>query len=57
MFDHELTKFNDIKEDMFQIAFACVSSLPDQRLTMVEVLKMIQDVKHLSDASARVNCL
>lgn len=52
VFDHELMKFNDIEEEMvqlLQIALACVSSSPDQRPTMAEVLKMIQDVRHLSD--------
>ncbi|MCO5577033.1 hypothetical protein L7F22_030855 [Adiantum nelumboides] len=52
VFDHELMKFNDIEEEMvqlLQISLACVSPSPEQRPTMAEVLKMIQDVRHVSD--------
>ncbi|KAH7300863.1 hypothetical protein KP509_23G000600 [Ceratopteris richardii] len=48
VFDHSLMKFENIEEEMvqlLQVSLACVSPSPDQRPTMAEVLKMIQDIR------------
>lgn len=47
VFDVELMRFSNIEEEMvqlLQIAMSCVSMVPDQRPSMQEVVKMIEDL-------------
>lgn len=54
VFDMELMKYQDIEEEMvklLQIAMPCVATSPDQRPTMPEIVKMIENLKMNDDAS------
>ena len=48
VFDLELMRYKDIEEEMvglLQIAMACTSANPDQRPKMVQVVKMIEEIR------------
>ncbi|KAJ8442354.1 hypothetical protein Cgig2_018610 [Carnegiea gigantea] len=54
VFDVELMRYHNIEEEMvqlLQIAMACVSTVPDQRPSMPEVLKMIEDMNRSESAT------
>ncbi|XP_028800649.1 probable inactive receptor kinase At2g26730 [Neltuma alba] len=47
VFDAELMRYHNIEEEMvqlLQIAMACVSVVPDQRPTMQEVVRMMEEI-------------
>ncbi|KAG6431571.1 hypothetical protein SASPL_109650 [Salvia splendens] len=47
VFDVELMRYQDVEEEMvqlLQIGMACVAMVPDQRPTMPEVLRMMEDM-------------
>ncbi|KAK9168453.1 hypothetical protein Syun_000593 [Stephania yunnanensis] len=48
VFDPELLRYKNIEEEMvamLQVAMACVTQQPDKRPNMLEVVKMIQDIR------------
>lgn len=49
VFDEDLTKYIDIEEEemvqMLHIAITCVAPSPDQRPTMKEVVKLLEDIR------------
>ncbi|KAH6559359.1 hypothetical protein KP509_1Z012100 [Ceratopteris richardii] len=48
VFDAELVRYGNMEEEMvqiLQIAMACVAASPDDRPTMAQVVKMIEDVR------------
>lgn len=48
VFDQELLRYKNIEEElvsMLNIGLACVVSQPEQRPTMLEVVKMIEDIR------------
>ncbi|KAH0658302.1 hypothetical protein KY285_026850 [Solanum tuberosum] len=50
VFDAELMKYHNIQEEMvhmLQVALLCVAKVPDMRPSMDEVIKMIEQIKHL----------
>ncbi|PHU14137.1 hypothetical protein BC332_15342 [Capsicum chinense] len=50
VFDIELMKYQNIQEEMvqmLQIGLSCVTKVPDMRPSMVEVIKMIEEIKQL----------
>ncbi len=52
VFDLELMRYPNIEEEMvemLQIAMSCVVRMPDQRPKMLEVLKMIENVRRLDN--------
>lgn len=51
VFDLELMRFPNIEEEMLgmlQIAMACVARVPEQRPTMTDVLKTLEDIRKIS---------
>ncbi|KAI3796146.1 hypothetical protein L1987_38811 [Smallanthus sonchifolius] len=56
LFDLELMRYKDIEEEMVRllhIALSCTSSAPDQRPTMVDVVKMIHDIEGVEPSPSR----
>ncbi|KAH9617227.1 hypothetical protein KSS87_004174 [Heliosperma pusillum] len=54
VFDVELMRYHNIEEEMvqlLQIAMACVSIMPDQRPSMPEALRMIEDMNRSESAT------
>ncbi|KAH7513827.1 hypothetical protein FEM48_Zijuj11G0023400 [Ziziphus jujuba var. spinosa] len=52
VFDLELMRYPNIEEEMvemLQIAMTCVVRMPDQRPKMVDVVKMIENVRHIDN--------
>ncbi|KAL9242404.1 hypothetical protein vseg_016400 [Gypsophila vaccaria] len=54
VFDVELMRYHNIEEEMvqlLQIAMTCVSTVPDQRPTMPEALRMIEEMNRSESAT------
>ncbi|KAL6177362.1 hypothetical protein ACLB2K_048888 [Fragaria x ananassa] len=52
VFDLELMRYPGIEEEMvemLQIAMSCVARMPDQRPKMLDVVKMIENVRHMDN--------
>lgn len=48
VFDQELLRYKNIEEElvaMLQVGLACVAAQPEKRPTMIEVAKMIEDIR------------
>lgn len=58
VFDVELLRYPNVEEEMvemLQIGMACVVRIPDQRPTMAEVVRMVEEIHH-TDTESRSEC-
>ncbi|KAL6508359.1 hypothetical protein OROHE_021901 [Orobanche hederae] len=56
VFDVELFRYPDIEEEMvamLQIGLSCVARMPDQRLRIGEVVKMVEEVRSFNTSNGR----
>ncbi|MED6216251.1 hypothetical protein PIB30_116679 [Stylosanthes scabra] len=55
VFDVELLRYPNIEEEMvemLQIGMACASRIPDQRPKMTEVVRMMEEIRHVNTGNA-----